>query len=125
MWRRTFLAFGLFAAIHVLMTPNLVRAAERLDVDTIKRALQVTEEENNGFIERVVSLMNQGTLARKDVTAAFLKARQRTKHQFQYFKYAVIRLADREGVSLAQPVRRDRPTTAKTWWQRLWAMLRR
>ena len=79
---------------------NLARAAaEDLSVDTIKRALHVTEQENDGFIEHVVGLMDDGSLSRKTVTIA-LKAKKRTRHKFQYFKATLIRLAEREGIHL-------------------------
>jgi hypothetical protein len=93
-------------------------------VETIKLALHVSEEENDGFVERVVALMNEGRLPRASVTIAFAKARQQVKHKFQYFKRAMIELADRDGVSLARPVARTQPPK-KTWWQDFLSRVRR
>lgn len=100
MARGVYLTLALLVVVLAAKTPSAARAADRLDVPTIKQALQVTEQENQGFIERVVCLMNQHRLSRESVTIAFAKARKRVKHKFQYFKFAMIELADREGVRL-------------------------
>ncbi|MBN1589738.1 MAG: hypothetical protein JW888_09505 [Pirellulales bacterium] len=100
MRRKALLVFGFLLLLFAAKTENLAQAAEDLTVDTIKRVLRVTEQENNGFVEHVVRLMNENHLSRKNVTIAFLKAKRRTRHKFQYFKAAMIRLAAREGVRL-------------------------
>ncbi len=100
MYRRTLLIAVLLGLVLAPRPEKLAQAAVRLDVPTIKRALQVTEKENRGFVERVVGLMNKGRLSRKSVTIAFWKATKRTRHKFQYFKAAMIYLAAREGVKL-------------------------
>jgi len=122
MSRRIVLALALATVVLATKTPSVAQAAERLDVETIKMGLDVSDEENNGFVERVVRLMNRRRLSRESVTIAFAKARTRTKHKFQYFKYAMIELADREGVSLDRPSPRRRSTT--NWWQTLLTRLR-
>ena len=101
MCRKIALIVLVLVVVIVARRHNMARAdAERLDVDTIKQALKVPEIENDGFIERVVKMMDDGKLSRKNVTIAFIKARQRHKNRFQYFKHAMIELARREGVKL-------------------------
>jgi hypothetical protein len=124
MSRRILLALVLLTLLAALGTAQLAQAATQLDAPTMKRALRVTEQENNGFVERVVELMNEGKLSRKDVTAAFLKARQRTRHKFQYFKYAMTHLANRAGVSLTESHNGgNNQQTQRSWWQRFWSFL--
>jgi len=101
MYRRIAFVILILVVVVVARKHNLAQAAaERLDTDTIKQTLKVPEIENAGFVERVVALMNEGKLSRKNVTIAFIKARQRNKNRFQYFKHAMIELAHREGVKL-------------------------
>ena len=101
MSRRFFIVFAVLVVVLAAKAHNQAQAAtDRLDVKTIKYALKVSEEENQGFIERVVFLMEKGRLTRASVTVAFLKARQRVKNKFQYFKYAMIHLAKRQNVEL-------------------------
>ena len=128
MLRNTVLAFAALAIVFAAKIQTVRAEAERLDVETIKYALKVSEEENNGFIERVIEKMHQNQISRASVTYAFAAARKRTKNQFQYFKYAVIELAKREGGSLSDTPRRRTATTnvsADTpWWERLWKKVR-
>jgi len=91
----------LLAAILLPTLLRRVEAAERLDVDTIKAALHASEQENNGFIERVVERMEQGTLPRELVTKAFLWAKRKPSKRFQYFKWALITLARRQRIELS------------------------
>jgi len=123
MARTAVLAIGFLVTVLAVIAPRQTRAAERLDVSTIKLALKASEEENQGFIERVVERMNEGRLSRASVTVAFGQAKKQAKHKFQYFKQAMIRLADREGVSLAPE--ETRSTTERNWWQRIVARVRR
>ena len=100
MSRRFFIVIAMLVVVLAAKVHNQAQAAERLDVQTIKWALRVSEEENHGFVENVVYLMEKGRISRKIVTIAFIKARKRVKHKFQYFKFAMINLAAREGVKL-------------------------
>ncbi len=101
MCRRIIFGLIILALVVTARTQREAQAAAvKLDVDTIKRTLKVPEIENKGFIEKVVTLMEEGKIPRSYVTIAFLRARQRTRHKFQYFKYAMIRLAARKGVNL-------------------------
>ncbi|HLA86369.1 MAG TPA: hypothetical protein VJL29_16405 [Thermoguttaceae bacterium] len=123
---RRIILFVIFAsALSAAARSDWAQAAERLDVATIKMALNVTDLEDNGFIERVVRLMNEGRISRTYVTGAFAKARSRPKNQFQYFKQAMINLALRDGVDLTKPdPPASSPSTNQSLWQRLLARLR-
>jgi hypothetical protein len=124
MWRRILLAVGIVAVCAAKMD-GVAQAAERLDAATIKMALAVPEQENRGFVERVMALVDEGTLSRQSVTIAFAKARRQQKHKFQYFKHAMIELAAAEDVILDRPEPATHATRKANWWQRLWSWVPR
>ena len=72
----------------------------KLDAATIKAGLHTTAIEERGFVDRVVALMDKGTLPQSMVRGTFLWARKKPRHKFQYFKFAMIVRASRIGVRL-------------------------
>jgi hypothetical protein len=83
-----------------LMTSTTPGATPRLDAATIKAALRTAQPEEDGFVDRVVALVNQRKLPYKLVYSTFLWARAKPRHKFQYFKRALILRAARIGVRL-------------------------
>lgn len=75
-------------------------AATKLDVETIKAGLQTVTKEEDGFVQRVVTLMDQGKLPRKTVETAYLWAKRKPQRKFQYFRQALILLAARQGIKI-------------------------
>lgn len=75
-------------------------AADRLDAGTIKAGLEVSEQEDQGFIDMVVDLVSAGKLPRAIVNSAFSYAKRQETLKFQYFKGAVVVLARRQGIRL-------------------------
>jgi hypothetical protein len=79
---------------------SLAAADTKLDPDQIRAVLRVTKEEDNGFIDRAVLLVNQGVLPREIFEGCFIWARKKQQHRFQYFKHALISRAAEIGVTL-------------------------
>jgi hypothetical protein len=71
-----------------------------IDADIIKAGLRTATPEEDGFIERVVGLVDQGKVPAKLVDSTFQWARQKPRHKFQYFKRALILRARRIGIDL-------------------------
>jgi hypothetical protein len=68
-----------------------------LDAEELKAALQTAAPEDDGFVERVVMLVNEGTLSRSLFESTFLWARKKPARRFQYFKYGLLsRLPNQE-----------------------------
>ncbi|MBN2024169.1 MAG: hypothetical protein JW809_15405 [Pirellulales bacterium] len=99
---RNTLLLTLVAVILLMLCQRQVQASDsRLDAPTIKAALRTTDMEEEGFVERVVEMMDGGELPRKIVHSAFLWAKRKPKNRFQYFKRAVIVLAARQGITVS------------------------
>jgi hypothetical protein len=101
MCRRNLPRVVILAFLVGLGCQGVAVAATRLDVATIKAGLQTVDKEENGFVERVVARMDEGTLSRKTVETAFLWAKQKPRRKFQFFRQALIILAAREGVKVS------------------------
>lgn len=65
-------------------------ATVRFDAEEIKVALQTATEEEKGFIDRALRMVDEGQLAPKLVQGAFLRARQQQRRKFQQFKYGLL-----------------------------------
>ena len=66
-----------------------------MDAATMRAALHTTPDEEQGFIDRALALVEQNKLPADMVRSTFLWARRKTRHQFEYFKYALtVRAAD-------------------------------
>jgi len=87
-------------------------AAVQFDAAQLKAILRTAEPEDEGFIERVVTLANTGRLGRYyQITAdqqaqlqqilqtTILWSRRKPKHRFQYFKQAMIQRAADVGIT--------------------------
>lgn len=76
------------------------RAAAQLDAQTMRSALRTATPEEEGFIDHVLTLVDQGRLPRALVESTFQWARKKPRHRFQYFRYGLILRAAREGIAL-------------------------
>lgn len=101
MSRNIFRIAIVLAVLSALVAKNTAWAAEPLDAETIKAALKTTDQEEDGFVQRVVDRVNQGTLPRKTVETAFVWAKRKSGRKFQYFRRAVIVLAARQGIKVS------------------------
>jgi hypothetical protein len=92
--RRYFLLVSTLA----LFFPALASAAQPapLDAATMKVALHTATPQEDGFIDRVLAMVDEGTLPLDLVESTFLWARKKPKHKFIYFREGLkLRAADR------------------------------
>jgi hypothetical protein len=99
MVRKSFVVVVLLAVIAVCGL-RTAEAASPLSADEMKVALRTGTNEENGFIQRVLNLVKAGRLPENLVISTFLWAREKPERKFQYFKYAMIVLAQRRGIRL-------------------------
>jgi hypothetical protein len=97
--RATLAAFAISLVI-TLAWVSLAAAATTLDADQIRAVLRTTKEEDNGFIDRAVTLVNAGVLPRDIFESCLIWAKKKQQHRFQYFKRALVARAADIGVSL-------------------------
>lgn len=97
--RRSFVAAASLS-LWVAGFPATAEASTRLDSEVMKAALRTATPEEEGFIGRVVDLVDQGALPASLVDTTFQWARRKGRHQFQYFKRAMILRAAQVGVEL-------------------------
>lgn len=83
--------------LATLWTRTAVAAKQPpLDADKIKAALETAAPEEDGFVDTVIQLVNEGKLSRSLVESTFLWARKKSTHRFQYFRRGLLsRLAAR------------------------------
>ena len=98
MLRKCLTVVLLVAFAVVLFNQSVSRAATRLDVATIKAGLRVTEQENKGFIERAVTMVNEKRLPASLLEIAFQRGKQKPQHRFQYFRKTLIELAAKKKI---------------------------
>ena len=91
----------ILVGIVVALLSVRVARAEDLDPDQIKAALHTISAIEGGFIDRTVGMVRAGTLPRDLFTRCFLWARKKPRHQFQYFKQALIIRAAEIGINLS------------------------
>ncbi len=90
------IAIGLCTAARI----SLADSADNLDPAQIKAALHTVAEEEDGFIDRSVAMVNAGSLPRDLFISTFLWARRKPTHQFQYFKRGLIERAAAQGITV-------------------------
>lgn len=94
------------AAIVLLATSEKnAFGAPKLDVKTITAGLRTTHIEEDGFIEEVVDMANNGELSWAIVDNSFSWAKRKPKNRFQYFRKALIELAARQGITVPRPLK--------------------
>jgi hypothetical protein len=86
------LAIGLSGTVRADITD--------LSVEQIKAALHTATPEEDGFVSRTVTLVKAGTLPLDLFESCFVWARHKPRHQFQYFKQALIVRAAAVGITV-------------------------
>ena len=97
--RRTILVVAVLMVFSAVAA-QMAAAGTPLDPDEIKAALRTANIEEEGFIEHVVTLVEQGRLPRSLFDSTFLWARKKPRHKFQYFKWALTARAADVGVAM-------------------------
>ena len=81
----------LFVVIAGTFSTRICRAAgTSLDADQMKVVLETATPEEDGFIETVLLLVDEGKLSRATVESTFLWARTKHGRRFQYFKHGLL-----------------------------------
>lgn len=91
---------SLLLSICLVVLWNSSAKAETLDAKTMKVALHTATPQEDGFIDRVVEMMEKGKLPRALVESTFLWARKKTRNKFYYFQYGLIRRAAEIGITI-------------------------
>ncbi len=88
--------------MFVLLAAAASRPAEAspLDANTMRVALHTATPEEDGFIDRVLALVDQGVLPLDMVESTFLWARKKPQRKFQYFKFGLTQRAQQQGIAL-------------------------
>lgn len=89
-----------FVAAMAWACADQAQALPQLDAAQIKAGLRTAAPEEEGFVERVVGMVNKGTLPLSLVDSTFEWARKKPVNKFQYFKRALIVRAARIGISI-------------------------
>jgi|SRR3989304_3399652 len=103
--------YVIFIVLLILLTVGgitaFVRAeTTRLDAATMKAALRTTAIEEQGFIDDVLILVNEGIIPADLVDSTFQWARKKnSKHRFQYFKKGLIVRAEKIEIDLQALIR--------------------
>ncbi len=97
--RRSWVVFGLLFGLTLAI--GLPAEADTiLDAARMKAGLRTTTIEDGGFVERVVTMANNGQLPVALVDSTFLWARNKNRHRFQYFRRALTLRAAKIGIRL-------------------------
>jgi hypothetical protein len=94
---------GILAALAIVLQLGLAataRAEINLNPDEIRAALHTASQEEDGFVDRTVALVKAGKLPLALFESSFLWARRKQRHQFEYFKRALIVRAAEAGITL-------------------------
>jgi hypothetical protein len=92
----------LLLALLLLGLADATQAATELDAETMKAALHTDTEEEDGFIQKVLDKVDNGELPKKMVYSTFLWAKRKRTRRFQYFKWGMIKRAEKIGVDLTK-----------------------
>lgn len=88
----------LFLLLLCLASTTTRATAQGLDADRIKFGLRTAAPEEDGFVDRVIEMVNEGRLPVALVESTFLWARTQPRHKFQYFQRGLILRAARSGI---------------------------
>ena len=81
-------AVSLLAALFLSTTTHA--ATVEFDAEKIKVALQTATPEEEGFIDRVLRMIDEEKLSPELVQGAFVRARKQQRRKFQQFKYGLL-----------------------------------
>jgi|WetSurMetagenome_2_1015567.scaffolds.fasta_scaffold1365103_1 hypothetical protein len=92
----------LVAMLSVLLAPAWCGADSNsvLDAQMMKAVLHTSTEQEDGFIERVVAMVDKGTLPLDLVQSTFLWAKKKPTKKFFYFKFGLIQRAAAQGITI-------------------------
>ena len=76
-------------------------AGQTLDADAIRAVLQTATPEEDGFIDRVVEMVDDGELPLGVVQSTLIWARRQPSRKFQYFRRGLITRAAQIGIPAA------------------------
>ena len=76
-------------------------AAVKLSAQELKVGLRTVTPNDDAFVERVVTMVDEGRLSVSLVDSTFQWARRKGQNQFQYFKRALILRAAKQGITIA------------------------
>jgi hypothetical protein len=76
-------------------------AAVKLSAKEIKVGLRTVTPNDDAFVERVVTMVDEGRLSVELVDSTFQWARRKGQNQFQYFKRALILRAAKQGITIS------------------------
>lgn len=76
------------------------KPAVQLSAAEIKAGLRTAVPEENGFVQHVIDMVNQGELPVDLVDSTFQWARKKPQNRFQYFKRALIVRAAKIGINI-------------------------
>jgi hypothetical protein len=91
---------GCFLFSAAIIAVDRAAAASVLDAEKIKAALVTAKPEEDGFIDRIVKMTEEGRLPLSLVESTLQWARKKPQYKFQYFKRALIARAAKIGVNL-------------------------
>jgi hypothetical protein len=96
------IGLSVLLALFLLATAgNRPTMASMPDAATMKAALQTATPEEEGFIEYVLTRVDQGVLPLEMVESTFLWAKKKPRHKFQYFKRGLQVRAEQAGIKLS------------------------
>ena len=90
MLRNSSMAMVSIVALLVLSTAATHAATPRFDADEIKAGLRTAAPEDDGFVDRVLDMVEEGKLSSALVQSTFVWARKQSQHQFQHFKRGLL-----------------------------------
>jgi hypothetical protein len=94
------LILGCFLLSAAIIAADHAAAATVLDAGKIKAALATAKPEEDGFIDRIVKLTEEGRLPMSLVESTLQWARKKPQYKFQYFKRALTLRAAKIRVAL-------------------------
>ncbi len=74
--------------------------AASLTAGQMRAALRTASPEDDGFIDRVLGMVDDGDLPESLVISSFQWARKKSSNRFQYFRRALTVQASRRGIRL-------------------------
>ncbi|MGA2068268.1 MAG: hypothetical protein ABSG86_25065 [Thermoguttaceae bacterium] len=94
---------GGLAALGLVLLVGLAgtaRAGTDLTSDQVKVILHTATPEEDGFIDRTLAMVEKGTLPVDLFESCLLWARRKPRHQFQFFKQALVLRAADQGITV-------------------------
>jgi hypothetical protein len=93
---------GLTAVALVLLfaVATMAGAETGMTADEVKVMLHTATPEENGFVDRTLAMVQAGTLPVDLFQSCLIWARRKPRHQFQFFKQALLLRAADKGIAV-------------------------